>query len=207
MRPIASAVGVARINAFGCGHHVLEATPLTGQSALPSIAVSTRRLLALISIAVGAAAVAAIAWSSLAPRATIFDEAFSTFQLDTLEDCAGFADQHQIFLSERGDLTAANEEEVEMLRQNWARFLSSERGEEPSGCQWVITPYPAAFIATGKATVIVLNPSNTVVGAPLPEGTTGDFVMDATRYSEVSLGAFRGAATIPPRSIAVIALR
>jgi hypothetical protein len=160
-----------------------------------------------VPITLGTIAAVAFGAGSLAQRPTVFDEAFDLFNLESLSECSGFDEQRDTFLAQRGDLVSASDDEVELLRTHWKEFLASERGEQPSGCQWTISSYPAGFIATGDSTVIVLNPSNTVIGAPLPEGTTGDFVMDATRYSHTSLGAFRGAATIPPRSIAVIALR
>jgi hypothetical protein len=138
---------------------------------------------------------------------TIFDEAFELFELTSLMECPGYDEQRDSFLNNRGELEPASTGEIEAIRHNWEEFLASERGEQPQGCAWTITAYPAGFIATGHHTVIVVNPSNTVMGAPLPDATTGDFVMDATRYSDTSLGGFRGAATIPPRSIAVIALR
>lgn len=138
---------------------------------------------------------------------SVFDLAFDTFSLEQLEKCDGFSEQKKIFDSKRNEFVGASASEKKVLEEHWSLFVNSSRGETPSGCSWTIEPYPAGFIVTGNHTVIVINPSNSVVGAPLPEGTTGDFVMDATRYSATSLGAFRGAATIPPRSLAVIALR
>lgn len=137
----------------------------------------------------------------------IFDYAFEVMSLNQLEACPGFATQYGLMLANSGELQPATSAERQMLVDNWGRFIQSERGEAPEACTWTIEPYPVAFIAKGPHTVIVINTSNTVVGAPLPTGTTGDLVMDATRYSAKSLGAFRGAATIPPRSIAVISLR
>lgn len=138
---------------------------------------------------------------------SVFDLAFDTFSLEQLEGCEGFSEQRKIFDSNRNEFVGASASERKVLEEHWSLFVNSSRGEAPSGCDWTIEPYPTGFIVTGNHTVIVINPSNSVVGAPLPEGTTGDFVMDATRYSATSLGAFRGAATIPPRSLAVITLR
>ena len=167
-----------------------------------------RRHLALWSVVImGILSALVFAINAYSRPHTIFDEAFELFDLTSLRQCAGYNEQRDIFLDNRGDLEPARPGEIEEIRLNWEEFLDSARGEQPEGCTWSITAYPAGFIATGHHTVIVLNPSNTVVGAPLPDATTGDFVMDATRYSDTSLGGFRGAATIPPRSIAVIALR
>ena len=143
--------------------------------------------------------------SEIKPR-TIFDEAFETFGLTELESCPGYQEQFEIFLDNRERLAGFTKEESAVLKSRWSQFLRSERGERPNACDWTITPYPAGFIATGERVVIVINPSPVVIGAPLPEGTTGDLVMDANRYSKGSLGGFRGAATIAPERIAVIAL-
>lgn len=140
-------------------------------------------------------------------RQTVFDYAFERLSLDSLETCPGFDAQKSLFLSKRGDLPAVQPADMDLLNEHWELFLKSNRGESPDGCSWTVDTYPAGFIATGPHTVIVINPSNTVIGAALPEGTTGELVMDAARYSDTSLGAFRGAATIPPRSVAVISLR
>ena len=158
------------------------------------------------AVTVGAAVIGGVLLG-LSQQQTIFDYAFERLSLDALESCPGFEAQKSLFLSNRGELLAVEPAEMELLDEHWELFLESGRGESPDGCAWTIEAYPAGFIATGPHTVIVINPSNTVIGAPLPEGTTGDLVMDATRYSDTSLGAFRGAATIPPRSIAVISLR
>lgn len=158
------------------------------------------------AVIVGAAVIGGVLLG-LSQQQTIFDYAFERFSLDTLESCPGFDAQKSLFLSNRGELLAVEPAEMELLDEHWELFLESGRGESPDGCAWTIEAYPAGFIATGPHTVIVINPSNTVIGAPLPEGTTGDLVMGATRYFDTSLGAFRGAATIPPRSIAVISLR
>jgi hypothetical protein len=158
------------------------------------------------AVIVGAAIIGGVL-VGLSQQQTIFDYAFERLSLDTLETCPGFDSQESLFLSNRGELPAVQPAEMELLDEHWELFLDSDRGERPGGCTWTVEPYPAGFIATGPHTVIVINPSNTVIGAPLPEGTTGDLVMDATRYSATSLGAFRGAATIPPRSIAVISVR
>ena len=158
------------------------------------------------AVTVGAAVIGGVLLG-LSQQQTIFDYAFERFSLDALESCPGFDAQKSLFLSNRGELPPAQPADTDLLTEHWEHFLESGRGESPDGCAWTIEAYPAGFIATGPHTVIVINPSNTVIGAPLPEGTTGDLVMDATRYSDTSLGAFRGAATIPPRSIAVISLR
>ena len=158
------------------------------------------------AVTVGAAVIGGVLLG-LSQQQTIFDYAFERLSLDALESCPGFDAQKSVFLSNRGELLAVEPAEMELLDEHWDHFLESGRGESPDGCAWTIEAYPAGFIATGPHTVIVINPSNTVIGAPLPEGTTGDLVMDATRYSDTSLGAFRGAATIPPRSMAVISLR
>ena len=178
-----------------------------GEKAVLSGVVTKRRLFFFVSSALVALAVVSLLWASLSKPATVFDEAFELFGLEDLAECPGFDEQKEIFLLQRGPLVRASQQDTKTLSTHWDEFLSGPRGEKPEGCEWTITPYPIGFIATGKSTVIVLNPSDSVLGAPLPEGTTGDFVMDVNRYSDTSLGAFRGAATIPPRSLAVIALR
>ena len=163
-------------------------------------------LLLLGLLVVAGAAAAGLLGNKNAP-ATLFDYAFDLMEFKQLKGCPEFEAQYSLFLTNRGELKSATASEIEALEDHWNIFIGSDRGETPGGCEWTIEPYPAGFIATGKHTVIVINPSNTVVGAVLPDGTTGDLVMDATRYSNGSLGSFRGAATIPPRSIAIINLR
>jgi hypothetical protein len=161
----------------------------------------------LLGVVAALTAIIASVFVGMSRPQTVFDYAFERFSLDALEPCPGFDAQKSLFLSNRGDLPAAQPADTDLLTEHWELFLESDRGEGPDGCTWKVETYPAGFIATGPHTVIVINPSNTVIGAPLPGGTTGDLVMDATRYSATSLGAFRGAATIPPRSLAVISLR
>ncbi len=161
----------------------------------------------LVGVVAAVAAILVGVLVVLPQRQTVFDYAFERLSLDALGACPGFDAQKSLFLSNRGDLPAVRPAEMELLDEHWELFLESDRGEGPDGCAWKVETYPAGFIATGPHTVIVINPSNTVIGAPLPGGTTGDLVMDATRYSATSLGAFRGGATIPPRSLAVISLR
>lgn len=138
---------------------------------------------------------------------TIIDDAFEVFGLEALSDCDGFDEQFEVFREVRGDLPALTPGDHSTLEDHWARFLQSSRGAAPQSCEWTIQSYPVGFIATGPEVMIALNPSDVVLGASLPKTATGDFVMDQTRYSDRSLGAFRGAATIPPRSLAVISLR
>lgn len=139
-------------------------------------------------------------------RSSVFDVAFEVMDLKSLSECPGFEAQREIFLANRGRHVPADGESKSLLTEHWNLFLASDRGETPLTCEWTIVDYPAGFIVGTTRTLIVINPSDVVVGAPLPEGSTGDLVMDATRYSSTSLGGFRGAATIPPRSLAVIAL-
>lgn len=138
---------------------------------------------------------------------TVFDYAFELFGLNSLNSCDGFSRQVEVFKQMREDSFKVTESQKATLELNWSRFVDSKRGAMPNSCEWQIISYPVGFVAVSPRTAIVLNPSNTVLGAPLPEGATGDLIMDLTRYSETSLGAFRGAATIPPRTIAVIGLR
>jgi hypothetical protein len=140
-------------------------------------------------------------------RPSVFDVAFEVMGLESLSECPNFEDQQEVFLLNRVRHVPANDDVESLLTENWNRFLASDRGEAPSSCEWEVIDYPAGFIVGTTHTLIVINPSDVVIGAPLPEGATGDLVMDARRYSTTSLGGFRGAATIPPRSLFVIALR
>jgi hypothetical protein len=163
--------------------------------------------LVVLVVAVTAATFLTLTLANRQPK-TIFDAAFSIFGLSALDQCPGYRDQFEIFENNREQLPTVSESEQETLSSHWAQLVESERGAQPDSCEWSITAYPVGFIATGESAVIVINPSSVVIGATLPDDMTGDLVLDATRYSDTSsLGGFRGAATIPPRTIAVIALR
>ena len=95
-----------------------------------------RRHLALWSVVImGILSALVFAINAYSRPHTIFDEAFELFDLTSLRQCAGYNEQRDIFLDNRGDLEPARPGEIEEIRLNWEEFLDSARGPNLRSCE------------------------------------------------------------------------